>query len=268
VFIRDRRVAPNAAVVPESEAPVERYLDTLDENRLAGGVLVQPRFPGHDNSYLLQAIARVPARFRGIATVPPTVGAEELARLKSAGIAGVRLDLVGREMVDFSAVPWPAHFAALARAGLHLQVHAEGPRWLHILKPLLAGGVRLVVDHFGLPSEGMGPRCPGFQNLAAASRSADIWFKLSAPYRFTPPTAAWACADVLLTIPGVGRLVWGSDWPWPRQTPITRYSETIDWLAEWVPTPTAREQILGANARTLFGFNKPAGVAAPPWKRL
>jgi predicted TIM-barrel fold metal-dependent hydrolase len=268
VFVRDRRAAPNAIVSPEDEAPVERYLDTLDANGLAGGVLVQPRFPGPDNSYLLHAITRVPARLRGIASVLPTIPAGELARLKSAGIAGVRLDLVGREPPDFSAAPWPAHFAALAQTGLHLQVHAEGPRWLQILKPLLASGVRLVVDHFGLPSEGLGSRCPGFQDLAAASRGADIWFKLSAPYRFTPATAAWACADVLLTVAGAGRLVWGSDWPWPRQTPIQRYGETIDWLAEWVPNAAAREQILGANARTLFGFNKPAGVAAPPWKRL
>ncbi len=257
-------------MAPEREAPIERYLDVLDENRLAGGVLVQPRTRGHDNSYLLQAIARVPARFRGIAAVAPTTGSEELARLRGAGIAGVRLDLVGREPPDFSAAPWPAHFTALAQSGLHLQVHAEGPRWLQILKPLLASGVRLVVDHFGLPSEGLGPRCPGFQNLAAASRGADIWFKLSAPYRFTPPTAAWACADVLLTIPGISRLVWGSDWPWPPQpNPSTlRYADTIDWLGEWVPHHAGREQILGANARTLFGFNKPAGVAAPPWKRL
>ena len=43
--------------------------------------------------------------------------------------------------------------------------------------------------------------------VAAASRGADIWFKLSAPYRFTPATAAWACADVLLTVAGAGRLI-------------------------------------------------------------
>ena len=255
-------------MVQKAEAPIERYLDVLDENGMAGGVLVQPRTRGHDNSYLLQSIARVPARFRGIAAVSPTISGDELGRLRSAGIAGVRLDLVGREPPDFTAAPWPQHFAALTRAGLHLQIHAEGPRWLQILKPLIASGVRLVVDHFGLPSEGMASRCPGFQNLAAASRSADIWFKLSAPYRLTPLTAAWACTDVLLTIPGVSRLVWGSDWPWPRPNLVPRYADTIDWLGEWVPQAAAREQILGANARTLFGFNKPAGVAAPPWKRL
>lgn len=268
VFIRERRTSPHAQIVPEAEAPIERYLDVLDTHGLAGGVLVQPSFLGGDNSYLLQAVARVPARFRGIAALAPTISGDQLARLRGAGIAGVRLDLAGREPPDLTAPPWPAHFAALARAGLHLEVHAEGPRWLQILKPLLASGVRLVIDHFGRPSEGLGPRCPGFQNLAAASRAADIWFKLSAPYRFMPTTAAWACADVLLTIPGPGRLVWGSDWPWTQQPQLARYADTLDWLAEWVPQEAAREQILGANARTLFGFNKPAGVAAPPWKRL
>jgi predicted TIM-barrel fold metal-dependent hydrolase len=268
VFTRDLRLAPNARYVPEAEAPVERYLDLLDQHGLAAGVLVQPSFLASDNRYLLQAIARVPARFRGIAVVTPTVASEELARLKNAGIVGVRLNLMGREPPDFAASPWPQHFAALSRAGLHVQVHAEGPRWLQILKPLLAAGVRLVIDHFGRPSDGMGPRCPGFQSLAAAARDADIWFKLSAPYRLLPTTAAWACADVLLTIPGPGRLVWGSDWPWTQHPHVTRYSDTLAWLSEWVRDAGAREQILGANARTLFGFNKPPGVATPMWKRL
>lgn len=268
VYTRDLRMADKQRALAEVEAPVERYLDVLDAHKLAAGVLVQPSFLGSDNTYLLGAIARVPARFRGVAVVSRDATGDALQRLAAAGIAGVRLSLYGRDPPDFTAPSWREHLAALARAGLHVEIHAEGAQWLDILKPLLATGTRLVVDHFGRPSAGMGARCPGFQALAAASRSADIWFKLSAPYRLAPATAAWSCADVLLTIPGPGRLVWGSDWPWPQQAEAIHYAGTLNWLGEWVPDSATREQILGANARALYGFNKPRNIAAPPWKRL
>ena len=270
VFPRARPGAASARVAVEDEAPVERYLDLLDAHGMAGGVLVQPRFLGLDNSYLLAALARVPARLRGVVALDAATP-DRLERLRLAGVAGIRLDLgglgEGGKSPDFSSGQQREFLAAVARSSLHLEIRADGPLWPRILKPLLASGCRLVIEDFGLPSAGLGPRCPGFQALAAAARDADIWFKLSAPYRLSPPTAAWACADVLLKIPGVGRLVWGSSWPWPRHTHTT-YEGAIAWLTEWVPEPAARAQIVGANARTLYGFNKPLNVAAPAWKRL
>jgi predicted TIM-barrel fold metal-dependent hydrolase len=269
VFTRDLRIAPKARYVPEREAPIERYLDLLDEHGLAGGVLVQPSFLGTDNAYILAACKRVPARFRAVAVVSRETPVDELSRLKALGVAGVRLNLIDEtSLPDFASSQWRGFFAAVARAGLHIQVHAEGAQWREILKPLLASNCRLVIDHFGRPTPGEGARCLGFQSLVAASRSADMWFKLSAPYRLAPQTAAWSCAEILLTIAGVGRLVWGSDWPWTQHPEIQRYGEAIDWLAEWVPGAEARAQILGANARTLYGFNQPRHVAAAPWKRL
>jgi predicted TIM-barrel fold metal-dependent hydrolase len=271
VFTRRLTTIPHARYVPEDEAPVERYLDLLDAHGLSGAVLIQPSFLGADNSYLLAAMARVPARFRGVAVVAPDTGTERLAQLKAAGVAGIRLNLAylpsDQHMPDFNHPYWRDFLKRVAQAGLHVELQAEGPVWPDIIKPLIASGARLVIDHFGRPS--MGARCPGFQTLAAASRDADIWFKLSAPYRFQPPTAAWTCADVLLTIPGPGRLVWGSDWPWLQHArDVKRYADTIQWLSEWVSDEATRVQIFGANARTLYGFNKPAATAAPIWKRL
>lgn len=268
VFTRDLRLAPDARYVPESGAPIERYLDVLDAHGIASGILVQPSFLGTDNEYLIAALARVPARLRGVAVVSPETPQAALEKLRASGVAGIRLNLIGRPALNFAASPWREFLAAVGRAGLHVEVQAEGEIWRDILDPLLASGCRLVIEHFGRPTRNEGPRCLGFQTLVAASRSADIWFKLSAPYRLAPVTAAWSCAALLLKIPGIGRLVWGSDWPWTQHPEITRYADTLDWLHEWVPHAAARSQILGANARTLYGFNKPLNVAAPPWKRL
>jgi predicted TIM-barrel fold metal-dependent hydrolase len=254
--------------VPETDAPIERYLNLLDAHGLAAGILVQPSFLGTDNEYLISALARVPARLRGVAVVSLDTSPAVLEKLRNSGVAGIRLNLIGAPAPNFAAPPWREFLATVARASLHVEVQAEGEMWREIIGPLAASGARLVIDHFGRPTRGLGARCLGFQTLVAASRSADIWFKLSAPYRFTPEAAAWGCADLLLKIPGVGRLVWGSDWPWTQHPQITRYADTLDWLHEWVPDATARAQILGANARTLYGLNKPRNVAAPPWKRL
>jgi len=261
------QVFADTAGVKVDPAPVEHYLDLLDAHGLAGGVLVQPEFLGHDNSYLLAALKRVPARLRGVAVLGPGDNPEQLDLLKAGGVAGLRLDLTGR-IPHLAGADWQAFLANLARRRLHLEIAASGGAWHEILPPLLSSGVRLVVEHFGLPSAGLGPRCAGFQTLVATARSADIWFKLSAPYRLTPASAGWSCTDTLTAILGVSRLVWGSDWPWIGHPEITGYADTVAWLAEWVPDAAARAQILGANARTLYNFNKPAGVAAPPWKRL
>jgi predicted TIM-barrel fold metal-dependent hydrolase len=268
VFTRELRLAPNARYVPEADAPIERYLNLLDAHGLAAGILVQPSFLGTDNDYLIASLARVPARLRGVAVVSPDTPPASLERLRTSGVAGIRLNLIGQPPPNFAASPWREFLVAVARAGLHVEIQAEGETWREILDPLLASGCRLVIDHFGRPTRNEGPRCLGFQTLVAAARSADIWFKLSAPYRLVPATAAWSCAALLLKIPGIGRLVWGSDWPWTQHPEITRYADTIDWLSEWVPDAGARAQVLGANARTLYGFNKPLNVAAPPWKRL
>jgi len=56
-------------------------------------VLVQMSFYGYDNSYMLDAIAERPDVFRGVAIVDPAMAGlgEELARLRAAGVRGLRI---------------------------------------------------------------------------------------------------------------------------------------------------------------------------------
>src|SRR5438046_9871949 len=48
-------------------APLEKYLGMLDTIGFARGVLVQGSAHGHDNSAMLDAVKREPARLRGVA---------------------------------------------------------------------------------------------------------------------------------------------------------------------------------------------------------
>src|ERR1043165_5738687 len=73
---------------------IERYLDALDSAGMAGGGLGQPDSPSPQHRTLLQAIARVPARFRGVAVVAPDCDPAEIEALKAQGVAGLRLNLL------------------------------------------------------------------------------------------------------------------------------------------------------------------------------
>lgn len=96
VFTRELRLAPDPRYVPESGAPIERYLNLLDAHGIAAGILVQPSFLGTDNEYLIAALARVPARLRGVAVVAPETSQAALEKLRASGVAGIRLNLIGR----------------------------------------------------------------------------------------------------------------------------------------------------------------------------
>jgi predicted TIM-barrel fold metal-dependent hydrolase len=256
VFTRALKMAPDARFQPEADAPIERYLALLDAHAIAGAVLVQPSFLGPDNDYLLGALALAPERLRAVAVVAPTIAIEQLNRLEAAGVAGIRLNLIGRAVPPLAAPPWRALLERIAWRGWHVEVLAEGAQWGELLPPLADAGVRIVVDHFGRPQGGLA--CPGLRAILAMAGRADLWVKLSAPYGGAGDAAAH-CAQALLAALGSQRLVWGSDWPWLQHEEITDYRATRAWLDDWVSDPTTRAAVLEANPAALYGFGGAAG---------
>lgn len=252
VFTRTLPRVPDARYAPTHDATVAEYLRLLDAHGLASGVLVQPSFLGTDNSYLLRGVATAPDRLRAIAVVAPDVAAKELDRLAAAGVVGIRLNLIGRADVSLDTIAPPALLREVAQRGWQVEVQADGPHWPGLLPQLIAAGARIVIDHFGRPARALGPACAGFQELLKRAREADIWVKLSAPYRFSAHHAG-RCAALLAEAFGPDRLVWGSDWPWTQHPEIADYSATLAWLADWIPDAAMRRRILCDNPRALFG---------------
>src|SRR6267154_2000204 len=60
------------------DAPLGKYLAMLDTIGFARGVLVQGSAHGHDNSAMLDALARRPDRFRGVAVADADVSPDAL----------------------------------------------------------------------------------------------------------------------------------------------------------------------------------------------
>ncbi|MCS0502053.1 amidohydrolase family protein [Ancylobacter mangrovi] len=252
VFERSLPLAARRRYQPDYDATAADLLGVMRPAGIARAILVQPSFLGTDNSYVIEQVLRSRGAFAGVAVIDPGMGAEDLATLRRAGIVGIRLNCIGGPAPDFSRGVHREMAERLAAAGLVIEIQAEGAQWRSIAPclPQLPGPV--LVDHFGRTPAG--DASGGFEALlAAAAETENLWFKFSGPYRFADGAAA-GCASALLAAVGPGRVVWGSDWPWTQFEGCYRYTDTLDWLARWVPDAGARRAILTTNPARLFGL--------------
>ncbi|MEO6873541.1 MAG: amidohydrolase family protein [Opitutaceae bacterium] len=258
VFRRDLPMVPGRRYTPDYDATVEDYLGVLDANGVARGVLVQPSFLGTDNHYLLAALRRHPQRLRGVAVVAPAVSAGELEELEGSGIVGLRLNLFGQPLPDFTAVPWPALLRQIAKLNWHIEIHREAKDLPVVLPPLLEAGVKIVVDHFGRPDPQLGIEDPGFRALLGMGASRRVWVKLSGAYRNGSGGrgAAIARAGLPLLLPAFGtdRLVWASDWPHTQFEKTESYAAVCAERDTWFTNAAERTAILETTPAKLFHF--------------
>lgn len=258
VFLKSLPAAPGRRYTPDYDAPTATYLKMLADNRIDRGVLVQPSFLGVDNSYLTAALVAHRDKLRGIAVVAENTGVKELAKLKQAGVVGIRLNLIGQPTPDFTTPGWKIHLARVAALGWLVEVQAEAARLPAIAPTILAAGLRLVVDHFGRPDATLGIADPGFRYLLDLGRGGDTWVKLSGTYRLAPGergrTIAREAAAVLHDHFGSSRLMWGSDWPHTQFEKVTDYLSARAALDVWFPNARERRHVLLDTPRKLFGF--------------
>lgn len=240
---------------PSRPAPLEEWEHHLASCGLRGGVLVQPSFLGYDNSQLLGNLSKLGQNYRGVAQLPNTVALDEMKRLDTAGIVGVRWNLIERRCVlpDLADPQWITFLDQLLALDWHLEIHLEGERLPELFPALHEHGLKLVIDHIGLPCHAAPLADTGFQQILEAGRERRTWLKLSAPYR-SPVLDLQPHIDALLEHLGSERLIWGSDWPWTRHENKHTYRDTFNWLAKWVPDQAAYRTILETAPRELFRF--------------
>lgn len=239
------------------EAPLEAYEHLHRTLGIDRGVLVQPSVYGTDNSAMLDAMAQIGPRLRGVAVVEPDVSEAELARLDKAGVRGVRVNLLFKGGVGPDAMARLA--ARVGELGWHLQLLIDISTFPDLAKTLGPLPVDLVVDHMGHMKVANGLDHPGFRDLLALVRDGRAWVKLSGAYRTTGQRVA-PYDDVdpfarALIEAGPERMVWGSDWPHPMvDIPMPNDGEILDLLARWAPDEDVRRKILVDNPAALYGF--------------
>ncbi|WP_313086180.1 amidohydrolase family protein [Pseudomonas sp.] len=256
IFRQDLPMVSGRRYSPRYDALIEHYLAHLDRHGLAHGVLIQPSFLGTDNSYLLEALRRYPQRLRGVAVVDPDVSEAQLDELGEAGIVGVRLNLIGKELADYRGPAWSALFERLARRGWQVEIQRGIDDVALIVPAILGCGVDVVIDHFGLPTGGLDSTKPNHVAFLALLADKRVWLKLSAPYRSQSDLAQASriLAQVRGASGGIERFLWGSDWPNTQFEDRTDYDRQVAFLTALLPDAGERAQVLMDNPAKLFGF--------------
>ncbi|MBR1204288.1 MULTISPECIES: amidohydrolase [unclassified Bradyrhizobium] len=255
VFHRGLKLAPGRRYAPDYDAPLALYLQQLDQNGITNGVLVQPSFLGTDNSYLAECLKATNGRLRGIAVVDVAVAADELRALDRAGVAGIRLNLVGQKLPDLSSPEWTAMLAQIRTFDWQVEIQRSAADLATLAPNLLDQGVKVVLDHFALPDPKLGIDDPGFQSVLELGATRNVWVKISAPYRNGAAGEAFAkqAYPLLRQAFGVDRLLWGSDWPHTQFEATQSYATNRKFLDELVTDADERARVL-ASPRELFRF--------------
>ncbi|CAN5692783.1 amidohydrolase family protein [soil metagenome] len=238
---------------PPHDASVEQYLQALDEHGVRHAVLAAASMYGDYNDYAIDACRKHP-RLRTTVIVEPNVDRYVLEQMKADGVVGIRFQ---RRNVDEPPDLTSAEYRRLLRRvvdlGWHVHLHDEGARLPPAIAAIEASGARLVIDHFGRPTAGLGVNCPSFKAVLESVERGNTWVKLSAGFRQPSPDVAIELAAELLKTAGPERLMWGSDWPFAAYESQVTYQQTIDSFAQWVPDREARRRI-GCETPLAFYF--------------
>ena len=254
---------PIGGYVPENEASAEMLLAEMDAAGVDGAILVQPTPYGWDNSYLLDAAANYPERFRCVCLVDPLekTGPQALQQLvEEHRIAGIRINWhiqpvhVWRENAHHSAL-WAVANKLCVPICLQLT-----PEHLGFLGEMAERhGVPMVIDHLGRPREGAKPDDADFTDLLALAAHENIYVKLSglnyysgqkAPYR-----DVWPLIQAVVERFGAQRCMWGSDFPFVQDH--WSYGGLLSTVQnDWKLDAEQLEWVLGGTANRLWWQRK------------
>jgi L-fuconolactonase len=233
---------------PASDIPLSLFRRYLDEHGVARAVLVQPMYPGEDNSLVTEAVRTDPARYAAVAVVDPRKpgAADLLETWVGRGCRGLRLrPSFPGELEGFSSEPvWDR-----ARS-LNITVSVLA-RQEHL--PLIAAQaarypeVPVVVDHLAHPDPASFGAILELANLPNVHvKPTGFYYYSKQPY---PYEDCKALVRAVLDRFGPDRLVWGSDFP--HVLLRSGYGPMLKLLERWLPE-SARAKVLGGNAERLY----------------
>jgi len=234
---------------------VEQLARTHDVHGVRHAVLVGPNSGyGEDNSYLLDALATAPDRYRGIAVVPVDAGHSELADLRAAGVLGITLNAAQLGVEYYAGAG--KQLDALAELDMVADIQVIGEQLLELGPLLERSGVRVLVDHGGRPDPAEGLDHPGFRELLRWGREGRAVVKISGMVKWShqphPHEDTWPFIRALIDAFGPDRCVWASDWPFLRAPARVDYGPLLALFEEIVPDPVTRRQIQWDTPRRVF----------------
>ncbi len=248
------RHSPDARYEPHYSATLDAWEACAQSAGVRRGVVVQPSFLGADNQQLLQTVAQRPQTLRGVAVAAANVTARELQALHSAGVRGIRLNLMGAEDDVGALRALPASWwSALMAADMHLELHADIGR-INALLPRVSNELTVVLDHFAKPFR-VDLQDDTVRAVSHRSRSGGVTYvTLSGAYRQAEATRALCgeLASLWLGELGADQLLWGSDWPCTNFESQANYPALLDAMRAWLPRASDWPNAIAFNAQRLY----------------
>lgn len=220
-------------------------------------LLVQPNSGyGSDNRCLLDAIAKNPDIFKGVAIADMESDLATLRDLRDRGIIGIALNqtVYGRDHYRNA----PALFEKLASLGMFAQLQVEKDQ-LDLFRPWIeAIPVQVLIDHCGRPTPEEGLEQKGFQTLLSLAATGRVSVKLSGYVKFSarpfPFEDAWPFVREIVDVFGLDHCLWASDWPYLKAPYRQDYGPLLDLVEILFPDAQDRRKLLWDTPRRLFGF--------------
>ena len=250
-------VDPRSTLRP-ADAVVADYRALQKRIGTSRNVLVQPSTYGTDNRCHLDALAEFGPSARMVAVVDDKVSTEELKRMHTLGVRGLRFNLAQ------AGATTPEMMEPLSKRindlGWHIQINAPAAKIMEVM-PILETRVAspIVFDHLAHIPQPAGVNDPLFAKMRGLMDKGRTWMKLSGAYadsKVGPPTYSDSSAVARAYAKAYPeRCVWGSDWPHPTEK--DKYPDDavlFDLLTDWVPDEKARYRILVENPARLYDF--------------
>ena len=225
----------------------ERLLAHMDFSRVGGAVITQEVIDGNQNAYLRQVRAKWPDRFR----VTALYGEKDLP--DTEGVDGIKIcagRLADRDLLHHEAV-----FRLAAEKDLFIAADlADGDQQTGALRELAQTfpTLRIAIGHFGMVTR------PGWTEQIRLARLTNVyiesggitWLFNSEFYPF--PSAVRAILEAR-DICGIGKLMWGSDYP-RTMTAIT-YRMSWDFIDKSpLLTEAEKQAFFHGNAHSFYRF--------------
>ncbi len=249
-------------------ASPEALLECMKEAGVDGALIVQPINHRFDHTYVSDAIAKYPAKFKGMLlhdpSLPPKFALERLEQLILSGFVGVRFNpylWVDGKLMSEDGSGGLEVFKRCAELRVPVGIMCFKGLNLHIddILALLSKSpeTKIVLDHFGfcaLSEEGH----RAFDLLLDLARYPNVYVKISAMFRNTGDKDSYPYVMIkekrfmpLLEVYGAKRLMMGSDFPYVLET-TGSYAGAVETVLSWMP-PGEREAVMGGTAQSLFG---------------
>lgn len=262
-FDGERQMLP--PFMADGRNTAEIFLANMDYAQVGGAVVVQEVIDGYQNDYLAEVAQKYPDRF--FVCGMPRLGLESVEAEKLITTDNILSDVKTLYSRGFKGIAIPGHrvrrpLADLLPAMKFMEANqmifsmclADDERQIAEFQQLIAEcpNLKIAIGHFGLATT------KNWKNQILLARNANVfiesggitWLYNSEFYPF--PSAVKAIREAADLV-GIGKLMWGSDYP--RTICAITYRMSYDFVLKTNElTDLEKSAFLGENAVKFYGF--------------